>query len=463
MTGRRLAVALSVLIAGAPLATAPAMADPLADCQQTADPDLAIDGCTTFLSTVSGDQAIQPSYARALAYFNKHDFYHAAKDFTAVLVSGQAADGYRVAAYANRGIAYANQMADDPTFADKALSDLNQALALKSDLDTKIKANFALAYATRAATELASGQDAQAGSDEDAAVQLNPDKTAALKAYFAQAYMMRARLGMAAGQYDRATSDLQQAMQLDPTLSVPFAPYLQEAQSGRSGPYSAMARGDQLLNNGQEDLAVGEYTQAIRANQTIAEVYLHRAHAYDSLNRQAEARADFDQAVKLDPSNWSRYYERGKYYQSLDQFDQARSDFNQASTIADQSHDAGFDNEKKMIDEALKSVQFDNTLSDHWVSYLKEIQVANDYPNWSAAPYDLYAQSHNLAQLPPPPPPPPPAAAPPVQHGLSGFQWTVLCLGIVLALGAGGGAFVYYRRRGGFRSNPVSHSGGSDW
>jgi hypothetical protein len=30
-------------------------------------------------------------------------------------------------------------------------------------------------------------------------------------------------------------------------------------------------------------------------------------------------------------------------------------------------------------------------LNQHWLAYLKEIQDDNDYANWSARPFDLYA------------------------------------------------------------------------
>jgi len=83
----------------------------------------------------------------------------------------------------------------------------------------------------------------------------------------------------------------------------------------------------------------------------------------------------------------------------MDQFDEARDDFNQASKAVDQVRDVNADNDKKAISEALKSLQFDSTLVDHWVSYLKQIQTADNYQNWSSAPYDLYAERQRLAKL----------------------------------------------------------------
>ena len=225
---------------------------------------------------------------------------------------------------------------------------------------------------------------------------LNPDEATGLKADLAQAYKKRAWSKFASKQYDLAADDLRQAILLDPTTSNKLIPYLQEAQAGNPGPYSAIASGDQHTDDGAYDLAVEDYTRAIQATPSLAEAYLGRGFAYRQLNRPADARADFDAAVKLDPNSWLGFYERGKFYQFIDQFDQAVADFDKASAVIDAVHDDGYVREKKTIDDARKSLQFNSTLEGRWISYLKAIQVANNYPNWSGAPYNLYAARHNL-------------------------------------------------------------------
>jgi tetratricopeptide (TPR) repeat protein len=399
----------------------------LQDCQQTQDPDLAIDGCTSVLATASGDQMIQAEFNLGRAYLIKQDFYHAVKDFTAVI-------GIRAVApaYALRGSAYAGEIADDPAFADKAISDFSQALNLKPDLAATIQSGYAYAYAARAATNLANGRDAQALADEKRATELDSDKISEFNAILAQAYRTRALQRLAGGQYNLAASDLQQAIELDQTTSAELSPYLHEAQAGAAGPYTAIAKGNEHEHDGAYDLAVKDYTDAIQTNSHLAEAYLVRGYAYQALHRPDEARADFDQAIKLDPNNWTGYYGRGLLSQRLGRFDQASADFNQASTLIDQAQDANIKNKKAFIGNALKSFQFDRMLENRWISYLKQIQTSNNYGNWSSAPYDLYAERHNLPGLAPRP--------------WSSFAtWQIVLLSLFLILGAA--ALVQYRRR----------------
>ncbi len=395
----RLACAIGALIFCASLVPRPAFADSLEDCKnrvealqnrQANDPDLAIETCTSFLKTAQGDQAIQAHYYRAIAHFQKPDYYHAVKDLDAVI------DGSPIQmAYFYRGLAYIGEMADDPAFADFAISDLNKA-ANQGALDNEQKAQFWPAYLTRATTNLKKGKDENAQSDEDAAIRLNPEKAVAIKADFSQAYAHRALQGLASGQYDRAASDLQHATQLDPQNANRLTPYLKEAQSRQPGPYSAIARGNQYAEGQDYEQALKEYSKAIRSNSHLAEAYLERGSIYKALNHFEDALADFAQAIRLDQNDWSGYYDRGQLYLSLDQFDQAAADFNQASVIIDRVHDWAYDYEKERMENAQKSLQFNRTIQGRWVSYLKEIQVANAYSNWSHAPYDLYVTHHSL-------------------------------------------------------------------
>ena len=437
MSAARLAGAL---IACLMIGAQPAMADAWDDCQVKDNPDLAIEGCTTTLASASGDQMLEAEYHRAFAYFGKHDFYHAVKDFTSVIGSRSIAE-----VYAYRGLAYVYQVDDDPAFADQAISDLNQALALKPDLDTNLEKDFSFAYSVRAATNLENGQDTQAISDEDSAVKMNPDKAAAFNTDFGSAYARRALKSLANGEYDHAVSDLQQANQLDPASTDRLAPYLSEAQSGKPGPYAAIARGEQHEKDDAYDQAVNDYTDAIIASPDMAQAYLERAEAFEVLERYSDARSDFDQAVKLDSGNWRAYYARGYFHQQMAEFDLADADFTQASAVIDQGHDTNAEGEKAIIDKASKSLQFDKKLEDHWVSYLKDIQTSNNYANWSSAPYDLYAGRHNLPKLPPPAT----ASVAPMAIPEPGraWSWWAIPLVLLIVLGVGGGGYQFYRQR----------------
>lgn len=377
----------------------PAIADSWQDCVQTKDPDLAIEACTNFLETAQGDQVIRGYYGRAIAYFNKHDFYHAVKDFDEVISKKEviSKNGLQLA-YIDQGLAYENQMADDPAFADLAIFDLTEADKLEAGVEDKTKAQFWQAYLVRAETNLKKGEDDQALADEARAIRLSPDKEVAIKADFAQAYKRRAWRNLAGGQYDRAVSDLQQAIHLDPTTSDKLTPYLTEAQSGQPGPYSAIARGDLHEEDQDYEQALNDYTEAIKAKSDLADAHLDRGEAYEALDHFKEAGADFDEAIRLDPNGWLGYYASGELYQSTDQFDKAGADFDKASAIIEKAHDWGYEYEKRQIDDARKSLKFTSTLEDHWISYLKEIQAAETYLNWSDAPYDLYDKHHKITE-----------------------------------------------------------------
>jgi len=387
----RLACSIGAFLACTVLATMPAIADPPDDCKQTKDPDLAIDACTSFLKSAHGDQRIEilGNYYLAIAYFDKHEYYLAIKPFTAFI------DIRPVQlAYIDRGLAYENQMADDPALAGLAIADLTEAAKLPPGVDDKTKAQFAPAYLTLATENVKKGEDAQALKDEDVAIQLIPDKAVAIKAAVAQAYEQRAWKKLAGDQFDGAVSDLQQAIDFDRTSADKLTPYLKEAQSGRPGPYSAIARGDRHEEDQNYEQALDDYAEAIRANPNLADAHLDRGDAYKALDRFEEARRDFNEAIRLDPNGWLGYYASGKLYQSTDQFDKAGAEFDKASAIIERVHDLGYEYEKGLIEDARKSLKFTSTLEDHWISYLKEIQAAKTYPNWSDAPYDLYVKNH---------------------------------------------------------------------
>ena len=59
MIAVRLAGVFVALIACAALDATHAIAATWENCRQTADPDLAIDGCTSFLATATGNQVIK--------------------------------------------------------------------------------------------------------------------------------------------------------------------------------------------------------------------------------------------------------------------------------------------------------------------------------------------------------------------------------------------------------------------
>lgn len=458
MIKSRLALATAAFLVCSALPAMPAIADSSQDCkdrfealrdQRTNDPDLAIEACTNFLATAQEDQVAQEYQFRALAYFYKHDFYHAVKDFSVVI---KVRPDFQ-AAYIYRGLAYEYQTDDDAAFADLAISDLDMAARLQGDVYNQQRTQFWLAYQMRAFTNLQQGNDGQAVADMDKAVELNPDKVVAIKAGVAIGYQRRALQRLASGQYNEAVDAFQQAIQLDPTTADKLTPYRTEAQSRKPGPYSAIARGDQRYDNQEYEQALNNYSEAVQANPNLAEAYLRRGSAYQALDQFDDALADFEEAIRLDQNNWFAFYVRGKLYQSMDHFDEAAEDFDQAAATIERVHDSGYDAEKSRMDDARKSLEFSRTIEDHWISYLKEIQAANTHLNWLDAPYNLYLKQHSLnaaGQIAANPSSPssasPPTSPEPATTDTDGSPW-VPWLFLLVVVVVGCGAFILYRRR----------------
>ncbi len=86
------------------------------------------------------------------------------------------------------------------------------------------------------------------------------------------------------GQHELAIADYSEAIKLDRTTG--------RVQQTRPG----------LRQSGQQDLAIADYTTAIRLAPTVARPYYNRALALFAKSDHKGALADFDQAIKLEPT-----------------------------------------------------------------------------------------------------------------------------------------------------------------
>jgi tetratricopeptide (TPR) repeat protein len=134
----------------------------------------------------------------------------------------------------------------------------------------------------------------------------------------------------------------------------------------------------------------------------LASAFDSRGFAYARLGEIDRALADFDQAVRLNPGEMFAYYHRGVLYERRRQYKRAESDFDQALSLAEQGLTARPDERlrarAKAIRERRDSMKLESRMEAHWVEYLKEIQAQNDYPNWSAPPYDAYVRANGVNQ-----------------------------------------------------------------
>ena len=88
-----------------------------------------------------------------------------------------------------------------------------------------------------------------------------------------------------------------------------------------------LERGYADENQGKLDLALADYSQAIKLDPSNGINYNNRAFFYESQGKLDLALADWSQAIKVDPSNGNFYYERGLLYRRENQPTQAIADF----------------------------------------------------------------------------------------------------------------------------------------
>lgn len=181
-----LAIALTLLIFG----STPALANDIADCNQTANPELQITGCTGFIQSGASGNNLAIAYAnRGIAYSAKDETEIAIGDFDKAI---EANPGY-VVAYYNRGVAF-SELGDF----DRAIADFDKAIALNPDDPD--------AYDSRGFTFHDMRNFDRAIADFDKAIELDPT--------FAAAYYHRGIAYGARGDLDPGIADYDKAIEL---------------------------------------------------------------------------------------------------------------------------------------------------------------------------------------------------------------------------------------------------------
>jgi tetratricopeptide (TPR) repeat protein len=81
------------------------------------------------------------------------------------------------------------------------------------------------------------------------------------------------------------------------------------------------------------DMAVADFSYAIKLDANSAEAFSYRGAAWNALGNNEKALADFNQAIRLKPDFEIAYINRGSYWLSTESYGKALSDFREAFRI----------------------------------------------------------------------------------------------------------------------------------
>jgi tetratricopeptide (TPR) repeat protein len=78
------------------------------------------------------------------------------------------------------------------------------------------------------------------------------------------------------------------------------------------------------------DKAIADLAEALRLNPKYADAYAVRGDIYEEKKDHEKALADYDQAIALNPNKASSYYDRGLVHQRMHNYDKALADYDES-------------------------------------------------------------------------------------------------------------------------------------
>ena len=115
------------------------------------------------------------------------------------------------------------------------------------------------------------------------------------------------------GEIDLAIKDFTKAIKLKPNYAIAYN-----------------NRGAVYRDKGEQDLAIKDCNEAIQLKPDYAEPYSNRGAAYRNKGNYERAIKDYDTAIKLKPNFVQAYYNRGLAYHEKREFDLAIKDYSKA-------------------------------------------------------------------------------------------------------------------------------------
>ncbi len=215
---------------------------------------------------------------------------------------------------------YANARLDEGAY-DAAIEAYDQALALNPD--------YIAAYYNRGVAYARIGVLDGAIADFTHVIELDPDQI--------QAYRQRGLVFARKGEFDRAISDYDAVLRSSPPLRSPRAagPSSTEGEGGEATLAASVYydRANAYFRLRSYVRAIEDYTEALERAPGHVEAYLNRGLAYAAQGNYPEALRDYNQAIALDPNRGIAYSHRGQAYARLDRHTEALADYERALTL----------------------------------------------------------------------------------------------------------------------------------
>ena len=160
------------------------------------------------------------------------------------------------------------------------------------------------------------------------------DEPAAASGEPAETYLDRGMLFANRGDYEIAVEEFTEAIKIDPSNA---GTYLLRGKAlmasictmdNRREDFNAILYGQLKEGAPAEriDTAIADFIQAIKLDPQSAAAYQRRGHAYCLKKDYDRAIADYNRAIKLDPGNARVYFSRGTAYKRKGEHDRARAD-----------------------------------------------------------------------------------------------------------------------------------------
>ena len=135
------------------------------------------------------------------------------------------------------------------------------------------------------------------------------------------------------GQVELALGDYSKALEINPNYADAYG-----------------NRGVLYQQQGQVELALADYNQVLEINPNNADAYNNRGALYQQQGKVELALADYNQVLEINPNNASAYNNRGALYQQQGKVELAQADYNQVLEI-NPNNASAYNNRGNLYDE----------------------------------------------------------------------------------------------------------------